>query len=100
MSKHTPGPWRVSEPFGLKLVAPYFAVYGADQTASRGPTVLASGNSLEDARLIAAAPEMLEALKYALISCEYPGCQSHLASGVTCSTCKRVMIAIKKAEGI
>jgi len=52
--KHTPGPWTVWEEGGVYVDSPTYlvcSVYGP------GPAVLAN------ARLIAAAPELLEALK-------------------------------------
>lgn len=51
--KHTPGPWKVLKSDG------YGAIVGND----KGDVVTPAGPSIEDARLIAAAPEMLEALK-------------------------------------
>lgn len=59
MSKHTPGPWHIdgSKQEGLTVRNGQAAVavipgYGV-------------GQRMEDARLIAAAPELLEALKFA-----------------------------------
>ncbi len=46
--KHTPGPWRLNEKF---------------TTVSSETEHIASVDTLANARLIAAAPEMLEALK-------------------------------------
>lgn len=53
MSKHTPGPWAITGDNGLTCTV-----------GSLGTPVakVLCGNSLADARLIAAAPELLEAL--------------------------------------
>jgi hypothetical protein len=54
MSKHTPGPWKVYSAYGsLGVEAPsgHLATLGEYEEAS------------QDARLIAAAPDMLDALK-------------------------------------
>ena len=62
MSAHTPGPWRVIETHLL----PHDGDHVADM--SNGLMVVANaklGAPLADARLIAAAPKLLEALKYA-----------------------------------
>ena len=67
-SKHTPGPWevRVTRFFNVPDSGQYLVV-GTDaesicrMTASEGPEM--QEQAMPDARLIAAAPEMLEALK-------------------------------------
>lgn len=53
MNKHTKGPWRLSEEkFSTLYVEPFIcAIFGTDKTAEA------------NARLIAAAPELLEALE-------------------------------------
>ena len=53
MDKHTKGPWRLSEEkFSSLYVEPFIcAIFGTDKTAEA------------NARLIAAAPELLEALE-------------------------------------
>ena len=53
MSKHTPGPWMVD---GTEI-------RGEAQHASQRICDMAPGFSDEDARLIAAAPDLLEALQ-------------------------------------
>ncbi len=70
MSKHTPGPWkvRVTRFFNVPDSGQYLVV-GTDaesicrMTASEGPEM--QEQAMPDARLIAAAPEMLEALEAA-----------------------------------
>ena len=69
MSKHTPGPWEIEE--YLDFGDEYW--YGGNQgfTIHAGPAVLGSTNKGDipkaqaNARLIAAAPELLAALKAA-----------------------------------
>ena len=55
MDKHTPGPWNVSPPCEL---SPRYSVY------HNGPLVYVERG--EDARLIAAAPDLLIALREAV----------------------------------
>ena len=64
--KHTPGPWKVSHQSGDGL--PEFeglvGVIGTEQTSSRGVTFtlyVAQYMKPDDAKLIAVAPELLEA---------------------------------------
>jgi hypothetical protein len=97
--KHTPGPWRVMEGGGAPGV-PYFAhvVAGnADKVhvASCAGRVGARGHdnpALIDARLIAAAPEMLAALRRALDA-------GIGADGRSSSPADQVRAAIVKATG-
>lgn len=58
-SKHTPGPWRVEGP------SPEGRNPNAGLWDVEGVTNVANACTLHDARLIAAAPELLEALKAA-----------------------------------
>lgn len=55
MDKHTPGPWNISPPCEL---SPRYSVY------HNGPLVYVERG--EDARLIAAAPDLLDALREAV----------------------------------
>jgi hypothetical protein len=95
--QHTPGPWEVEHPFdepGVYVGAPSTALvcklYPVD-----GRWV---GDKREDidanARLIAAAPEMLAALEYALEAVDY----YHEHEGAS-EMRKAVRAAIAKAEG-
>lgn len=75
MSGHTPGPWEVDESGDVRQVRPRTdAERAAGQCAGYRVAILASGpadpSDGANARLIAAAPEMLEALQM-LISCVY-----------------------------
>jgi hypothetical protein len=60
MSKHTPGPW-ASE--GFEQVAGNGVFYGGLIVGDDGETVVAQCVMAHNARLIAAAPDLLEALK-------------------------------------
>ena len=68
-AKHTPGPWKVIseqtarevEVFEIAEISHYRVIRDA-----RGDGFDAQGHDLADARLIAAAPELLEALRGAL----------------------------------
>ncbi len=51
MSKHTPGPWHV------------FSIYAQHEVRTPTDTLVAVANDRANARLIAAAPELLSALK-------------------------------------
>ena len=52
----------MGEPFGLAPDLSCQSVYAPDETKDRGPTSICTAHR-RDARLIAAAPELLEALK-------------------------------------
>lgn len=56
--KHTPSPWHVGKDFDAGLEKGFFVAGGGKILASMGGT-----NQKNDAYLIAAAPELLEALK-------------------------------------
>ena len=63
MNKHTPGPWKAEPAHRLGFVVyanvePYVVVESADDEGRYGAIALEA-----DARLIAAAPELLEALE-------------------------------------
>lgn len=65
---HTPGPWSV----GMK---PGPLVYGprGELVTPTIPSMLAAGENIANARLIAAAPELLEAAEAALLRLESMG---------------------------
>lgn len=92
-TKHTPGPWRAS---GGSLTVPKCHVLSGSGKASYALAHVFGETEVErmaNARLIAAAPELLEACKAALptLAREYPIGKSALS--------KQVQIAIAKAEG-
>jgi hypothetical protein len=60
MRKHTPGPWDFE---GFEQVAGNGVFYGGLIVGDDGETVVAQCVAAHNARLIAAAPELLEALK-------------------------------------
>ncbi len=67
MSKHTQGPWTIREPFqGSYSVEPSVAWLGSSSSHTRG-------ENLANANLIAAAPDMLEALELALSNMDETG---------------------------
>lgn len=89
MSKHTPGPWNIKSFGSAEIIIsaptmPYVAVASPSLHAQTG-----TGES--NARLIAAAPELLEACKFAL---------DHLDPSNGAEECReQVKKAIAKAEG-
>ena len=100
MSAHTPGPWRIEyeEPFCPELVAPDgqrvvgVKLWEDDADAPGvGLNILPRAN----ARLVAAAPELLEALEAALLRCEDCG----TSGDAHCPACESARAAIAKAEG-
>jgi hypothetical protein len=88
MSKHTPGPW-ASESF--EQVAGNGVFYGGLIVGDDGETVVAQCVMAHNARLIAAAPDLLEALK------------AILSDGLHCDVVphlhEKARAAIAKAEG-
>ena len=70
MSKHTPGPWEVSNKVCRLGDDRYLVVNSSERWVS---LLLEGPQSEDDARLIAAAPELLEVMKRALrLSKEHP----------------------------
>jgi len=61
-SKHTPGPWRVQR----ETTYPLFTVWGHAPNAAETPLLVAKNISEANARLIAAAPDLLAAAKACL----------------------------------
>ena len=90
MNKHTPGPWAIDQhqkgcfyivaEQGKKWNNPEICDLYTDVTpedsVTIGPWLEPKENAEANANLIAAAPELLEALERLLIVCEtpYPGC--------------------------
>lgn len=98
MANHTPGPWTVYQ--GRKPIDPYESEVITDEKGQAGSVVicrLAGANRQENAALIAAAPEMLAVLKYALFALE-----NITSSDFACGGDKKVReviaSAIAKAE--
>jgi hypothetical protein len=67
MSKHTPGPWQLAEKYNCKDVRAVDGPYVADCNAS---AAIDWRTKEANARLIAAAPEMLIELRQAVIQLE------------------------------
>lgn len=102
--KHTPGPWsysRCGKHWNNPELVRIEINYGDD-----GECIADTVYQEDDARLIAAAPEMLEALiedikdDLANISCGYPGCECayNKKDYLECDTLKKIKI-IEKATG-
>jgi hypothetical protein len=90
MSKHTPGPWRV------KIYKPYRseAIIVNDDGEIASVDLACMPGAEEDAHLIAAAPDMLEALEAAI------GDQEDFEDGrLSGNTVATIRTAIKKARG-
>jgi hypothetical protein len=67
MSRHTPGPWRVSD-LDPRVIGPVRMLRAGDSSQVPQPQAVArvmdrTGESDANARLIAAAPELLDALR-------------------------------------
>lgn len=73
MSKHTPGPWKAGKELSSRSSEWLIAMDCGDR--GRGiaiaETVPATGRELANARLIAAAPELLEALQNLMTRVQY-----------------------------
>lgn len=89
MSAHTPGPW-VCRP----TIGPGDELLEAIISKSAGNVTVATDCIPDDANLIAAAPDMLEALRKAhLVTCPTVDHVTHLCGGCSISA------VIAKAEG-
>jgi hypothetical protein len=92
MNKHTNGPWTFSET-GLIGAGPQFLHIA--QTVNTGMGHAATAN----ARIIAAAPEMLNALRIALRGLEN-ACHQAGTNPETDTTCAIVRATINQATGV
>jgi hypothetical protein len=95
MTKHTPGPWRVRRKDRLAVVTdiPEWGAYAASEM------LIAETVHKADARLIAAAPDLLEALKFAM---RYGRLDYHQRTNHNAAYCDGVdhaRAAIAAAEG-
>jgi len=93
MSKHTPGPWRLTD--GNSDTYECRQIKSADGRSLMGDEQYYpwTPSDIEDWRLIAAAPELLEALKEALSLIE-------TLTPLDGDTCRKARKAIAKAEGV
>jgi len=91
-TKHTPGPWRVED---------VFFIFGPDQhqTADSRTWSRTPEEDEANARLIAAAPELLEALQEALVLFEGYDENDFIFLHDVGDFLKRVQMLIKKATG-
>lgn len=94
MGKHTPGQWRVGDA-GMTVFGP--------PNGTPTPEVIATVRKLDNARLVAAAPEMLEALKAAEAELRAIDRIINKVDSVECIESRRELLqiraAIAKAEG-
>lgn len=61
--KYTPGPWRIGKCYGSVVADfPVPGIRGSDETESYGGHLVAESISTQNRALIAAAPDLLEAL--------------------------------------
>lgn len=97
-AKHTPGPWWAS--------GSDFAVLAADADDAPYARTVAETNvgdmtdveALANARLIAAAPDLLHALKQ-MQACSHKTHSHGEFPAKTCGLCTKALAAIAKAEG-
>lgn len=66
MSKHTPGPWVADTENAWPVQTGCCPLVGRPYSIAHGTRNVAAASKPEDARLIAAAPDLLEACKAAL----------------------------------
>jgi hypothetical protein len=89
--KHTPGPWKVT-----CLIPESYRVFpeGDTQYQTKTPTEM-----FANARLIAAAPDLLDALKAALLEFDCECDEYSTPSEIYVQTINAMKSAISKAEG-
>ena len=93
MSKHTPGPWQIGKNFGSVVCdTPVPGISGSDDTEYYGGHLIAESVTEANARLIAAAPELLEALKELMVAADRVSAEPVTWLG-------KARAAIAKAEG-
>ena len=84
--KHTPGPWKASEDFNLTGTLVSFIEGGGHSIAqTRLDDDTPEGMNQANARLIAAAPELLEACRDALLAvdtADWPTAQDNLIAAI------------------
>lgn len=88
--KHTPGPWRVGRHLGARSDVRLIHKDAGDK--GQGIPIIEGVVSLEDARLIAAAPELLSALERLLMIAD-------VCDAAELGALKQARAAIAKAEG-
>ena len=97
-SKHTPGPWKFEDSEGFSTKNAYEARGNAAITHKQSAIAVTSAylkskdEEYANARLIAAAPELLQALRHQIY-------RNHDYSE-TCDACRQSIAALRKAEGL
>lgn len=98
--KYTPGPWAISRNTSMSVVGkndrPVCSTGGYQDNRVDSSVLLAENEA--NARLIAAAPDLYEALKEADAELETLACAMGLTSELV-AVCERVKAALAKAEG-
>jgi hypothetical protein len=89
-TKHTAGPWKITKVMELRK-ATHYAVKHNDGTGSFSTEVVAQCEREANARLIAAAPDLLAALQWAMDNAEW--------SNDTATGTDPIRAAIAKATG-
>jgi hypothetical protein len=97
-AQHTPGPWTV---FDSETDGQTYGINGADGRAVvfYGATKYDGIRSRADARLIAAAPDLLAALRDIVSALGYEGHDGWYSEPVHSDDVKRALAAIVKATG-
>jgi len=104
MSKHTPGPWqwywRVGEHLRADCGVFHEIREGQAVAVCRAPQYAGQRQWEADARLIAAAPELLALAKQYASECASCGVNAAwLENGKPCEECADIRAVINKAEG-
>ena len=94
MSKHTPGPWEVFYKAKYDEWHVSIPIKQGGMTWALSDDGVRSENPEADAHLIAAAPDLLDALDELLSACELPGDHCEIAQAIP-----KAIAAIAKATG-
>jgi len=99
LERHTPGPWKAGDT-AIRNSAYWLLVRSEASGSTVGGAVSGNGRADANARLIAAAPELLDALKALVRACEFNGYFSTNKPGFReKSEIRDSRAAIAKAEG-
>ena len=90
--KHTPGPWTISEDSGFDYGDTIYSIDCSDPWVNLGINI----SRIEDARLMAAAPDLLEALEDYLLQDEVA---QGYGAGIGGEVQDKARAAIAKATG-
>jgi hypothetical protein len=96
-AKPTPGPWTIKEPGYVRAGEPNFYVGYIYSNELHSRISLEEGKANQ--RLIAAAPDLLEACKMALERLVQLGAEDEPETLGPCPACKAIRTAITKATG-